>query len=517
MSKRAAFFNALAEELPSDTWGLRLQTELASHLEDAAYFDALEGKNETISEEHTLTALGTPHSILKEFHHAMTYKFPHTFILHALAAGLLATPLVYLSIIGVHTVLLAIPAFGALFCYFFFALAPILRHIDGRAMQGRIIAIIAGLPSLIVGIPMMLEILGTQVQSGDRIPLLISFGIGICTTFLAVYAAAWEVQQEQHRILQKTTIPGVLLINMRRILGITALIFVILALSMSIDAPGSMSTLAKAHFMLSVGLNAPNAILVFLSPITAGWISGIILTTSGLIALGFIGRYIAERKQKKTTSFPWGWIIVTLLTIPLVAFPPKANDIQNITWANIPHTKISETIERGQLGPFYGMMKYVNQNNPNTFSYYVSQDDRLPLQVKQLPDRIFSLTNIIDVNDLTLTTTLDPINGATMQTADVWCHWKNPTSMPFGPIDENGEPAYENEARVFFQNLSPLYCRDLWVGNKEILTVTQGSLDITSSDVTLSTDGDWMLFKHDTDTQHNGTLSPEEVYLIDLR
>jgi hypothetical protein len=517
MSQRTAFFDALTEELPDDAWGLRLQEELAAHLDDAVYFAALEGTPASIAEEQAFADLGSPNLILQEFRHAMTYKSPQAFFLHAIAAGLLATPLVYLGMIGSINVILALPVFGALFSYFLFALAPMLRHIDGRAMKGKIIAITAGLPTLLVGIPMIVSLFGTQVQDSDRIPLFISFLIGMLVTFLSAVAAAWEIGWEQRHTAKSTTILGTLRINALRILGFVAMTFVVLVLSMVQNAPSSMSTFAKVHFMVSSGIAAPNALVAFLSPVTAGWISGITLTASGLIALGFIGRYLLERKQKRTASLPWGWAIVALLTIPLVVFPPKANGIQNIIWTNIPHTNIAETIERSQLGPFYGMMKYVSQNQSDAFRYYVSQDDGMPLQVKQLPDHVFSLTDIQSVDNLTITAARYEIDGATMQLADIWCHWKNPVNSPAPTVTMDGEVIDQNGSKQYLQNSSPLYCSDLWVGDKEIFTVSTGTIDIASGDVTLSTNGDWMLFAHDTDTQENGTLSPEEVYLIDLR
>lgn len=517
MNQRTAFFDTLTEELPDDIWGLRLQEELSAHLEDAVYFGALEGKSETLAEEQALADLGSPKLILQEFHHAMTYKSPQAFFLHAIAAGLLATPLVYLAMISTYTVILALPVFGVLFAYFLFALAPMLRHIDGRAMKGKIIAIVSGLPALLVGIPMIISLFGTTVQTGDRFPLLVSFLVGMFVTVLSACTAAWEIGWEQRHPAKTTSITGTVRANALRILGFVAVVFAVVILAMVQVAPSTMSTLAKVRFMISTGLAAPNALVAFLSPITAGWISGIVVTGAGLIALGFIVRSLLERKEKKGASLPWGWIVVALLTIPLVAFPPKVEGIKNITWTNIPHTNISETIERGQLGPFYGMTKYVSQNQSDSFRYYVSQDDGMPLQVKQIPDRVFSLTNINTVNDLSITAARYEINGATMLTADVWCHWKNPTTAPFGPTNSDGSLSYQDGTKVLLQNGAPMYCSDLWVGEKEIFSATSGVIDIESNDITLSTDGKWMLFKHDTDTEHNANLSPEEVYLIDLR
>ncbi len=517
MSNRAAFFSALTEELPDDVWGLRLQEELSAHLEDAVYFGALEGKSETIAEEQALADLGSPKLILQEFRHAMTFKSSQAFYLHALAAGLLATPLVYLAMIATHTVILALPVFGVLFAYYTFSLRPLLRHIDGRAMRNHIIAIISGIPVLLVGIPMILATFGSTVSSSDRIPLIVSFGIGALIAIGSAIVSAWEILWEQRHASKKTTVLGTLHSFMTLALGFTSILFVMMFMVIGQNAPSSMSTLSKVHFLISTGLAAPNALIAFLSPITAGWISGIFLTGAGLIALGFIVRSFLDRKERKGVSLPWGWIVVALLTVPLVAFPPKADGIKNIAWTNIPHTNISETIERSQLGPFYGMTKYVSQNQSESFRYYVSQDDGMPLQVKQLPDRVFSLTNIKTIDDLTITAARYEIDGATMLTPGVWCHWKNPTTAPFGAVDEAGNLTHEDGTKVLMENGAPLYCSDLWVGEKQIFTVTSGIIDIGSSDVTLSADGNWMLLKHDTDTQQNAGLSPEEVYIIDLR
>lgn len=517
MSNRTAFFDALTEELPDDVWGNRLHAELAAHLEDAVYFGALQGKNETASEEQALADLGSPHLILQEFRHAMTYKSTKAFYLHALATGLLATPLIYLAMIATHTAIFALPVFVTLFSYYRLSLAPLLRHIEGRAMRSRIISIVTLIPSLVVGVPMILATFGAQISEGDRMPLIISFIIGIILTVISAATAAWEIDWEQRHPPKKTTAIGAIQKNIIVILCGTGIVFAVAMIAMAQIAPSSMSAIAKIHFIISTGLAAPNALVAFLSPITAGWISGIVITGAGLISLGFIIRSLIDRSQKKDELLPWGWIIVALLTIPLVVFPPKVTGIKNITWTDIPHTNISETIERAQLGPFYRMTKYVSQNQSESFRYYVSQDDGMPLQVKQLPDRVFSLTNIQSIESMTITAARFEIDGATTQMADIWCHWKNPETDPIPEMRIDDIVTDQTGEKVYLQNLSPLYCSDLWVGDKQIFVMESGIIDIAATDVTLSADGKWMLFKHDTDNQHNGNLSPDEVYLIDLR
>lgn len=514
MSERSAFFDALTEELPHDAWGDRLKEELEAHLEDAAYFSALEGNS--VSDTNAIHALGSPTLILQEFRHAMTYKSPQAFILHAIAAGLLATPLVYLGMIGVINVILALPIFGILFSYFLFALGPMLRHIDGRVIKGTLILLVSGTPSLVVGIPMLFSLASSSIDQNDRTMLAIGIILGIFLTIFSALIAAWEIEWEQkHALTEKNSTLGALRVNLLRILGIVALVFAVLFIAMIQNAPASMSTLESFRFMISSGIAAPNLLIDVMSWITATWISGVVLTGIGIIALGFIVRFIINRTQHKSTSWPWGWMILAFVTFSIVAFPPKANNIQHIAWSDIPHTNISEAIERAQVGPFYAMFKYVNQSNGQQ-RYYVAQEESQPLQVKQLPDRIFSLTNLTSVDDTTITAKREPIDGTATEIANIWCHWKNPTTGGMQIQNDDVDHDMTGE-KVFLENMGPLYCSDLWVGSKQIFTVTEGIIDIGPTDVTVSADGQWLLFMHDTDSQPDGQFSPQEVYLVDLR
>lgn len=509
MSQRTAFFDSLTEELPDDVWGLRLQEELAAHLDDAVYFGALEGKTETLAEEQALADLGSPTLILQEFRHAMTYKSLSAFFLHAAAVGFLAAPLVYLGSLLAHAPATLIPFTALLYAYFAFALAPVMRHIEGRRLRVNLALIASGIPVLLVCLPMMFAAFNVQIMSGDRPFLLASFIVAAFVTIGTALLAAWKPIDAQQSTAAKNA----------GIVVVLATLFLIASTSSYNGQP--MNALEKTRYLLSSMLATPNSFADILDPVTAAWISGLIATGAGMIALVFTIKGIVRKTQNRKETLPWIWGLIALFTLSLVLFPGKAPGIQNITWTDIPHTNISEIIERDQLGPFYGMAKYMNQGSMNSFSYFVSVEDGVPENgffVKQSLGNVFALSDLVSINDFTLTKDREEeISGAVMSVPEIWCHQKAIPGVLVQTGNENGDVFTDDlEGDVgYLANTSPLYCYDLYVGDKKIFDAPEG-IDI-GNNITLNDDATWMLFMHDTDRELMGTLSPTEVYLIDLR
>lgn len=509
MSQRAAFFDALTEELPDDAWGLRLQEELAAHLDDAVYFSALEGKTETLAEEQALADLGSPTLILQEFRHAMTYKSLSAFFLHAAAAGFLAAPLVYLGSL-LATIPFTLILFTALlYAYFTFALAPVMRHIEGRRLRVNLALIASGIPVLLVCVPMIFATSNSQIMGGDGSFLLASFMVAAGITVFTALLAAWKpITAKQNTVMKYAGITIVI-----------ATLFFLTSTSSIISA--DMNVFEKIRYLLSSMLATPNSFSAILDPVTAAWISGFIATGAGIIALIFTVKGVIQKTRNRKESFPWGWAFIACFTLSLLLFPGKAPGIQNIAWTDIPHTNISEQIERSQLGPFYGMAKYMNQDTLNSFSYFVSVEDGVPENgffVKQFPGSVFALSNLVDINDFTLTKNREEeISGAAMSVPEIWCHQKAIPGVLVQTSNENGDVFTDDlEGDIgYLANTSPLYCYDLYVGDKKIFDAPEG-IDI-GNNITLNDDATWMLFMHDTDRELMGTLSPTEVYLIDLR
>lgn len=511
MNSRSRFFEELVDGLPNDSWGQRLQEELDAHLEDAVLFATLEGIPEPDAERDAVTRLGSPKQIIHEFRHAMTYKSLSAFVLHAVAVGLLVSPVVYFMILLAHSPVLLPAIFGVLYAFYSFGLRPVMRHIEGRKLRVQLAAIASLIPITLIGVPMMIHILNPAFNApADRTWLSLGFFLAAGLTIAAAMTATWKpISKTKENLVQNLSfvLLGLIVLLMGIVQG---------------PVPNDLNIFQKIRFLASSAITAPNAIAEILSPVSAAWVSGAIVLGTGLIALFFVIQSLNRKRQGEKESFPWAWSVVAVFTLSLVFFPGKASTLEGITWA-VPHTKLSETIERSELGPFYEMVEYLNQGNSNSFNYFISVEDGAPENgfiVKQYPNRVFAISNMQSVDSFTITDLgTAEMDGAAMNQADVWCHQKSIPGAIVEITDTDGNVAVENvDGQVaYLANQSPLYCSDLYVGEKKIFDAPNGINFGFESTVTINDNGTWMLWKHDTDGEIHATLSPEEIYLIDLR
>lgn len=513
MTTRSAFFDALASELPDDDWGARLQEELSAHLEDAVYFAALNGTPESAAEQTALSDLGSPTLILQEFHHAMTYKTPSSFILHAIGVGLVASPIFLLATLFLRVGPFAIPPFIVLFALYVVLLAPIYRHIDGRAMDRWIPMIVSGIPLLLVVLPLIWSLASSlTIHSQDQLYLLgltiLSYVINLCIVW---FATSFLLDRYKHAATSQKK--GRDWSPIIRIFSIVASLFFIASTLLndvffvrhpSLQAFKPLLTITILRKMLDGMFVFSNAIFGEISPITSTWTLGIILSGIGIIGTYFIIAALVDRIKHRTSSFPWLWLAAMIYVVTLVGFSPTTSHVQ-VQMNDIPNVNISESIEKSELGPFYTMGKYLNAHSINpVFHYNLSAADHGDsLEIQQSGDHVFTISHLRSVDSYTMTSKVQDTTSfqTTNFQANIWCHSINA-----------GE-------KVSLANGSPMYCSDLYVGDLKIFDAPQG-IDIggNTSSVTLSADGNWLLFSHDTDNDlHQAELSPSEVYLIDLR
>jgi len=404
MNDRSAFFDALSEELPADVWGLRLQEELSAHLEDAVYFGALQGKSETIAEEQALTDLGSPTLILQEFRHAMTYKSPQAFVLHAIGVGLLASPIVFVAtMFFIITTPVSVPVYAILLAFYIRALAPLFRHIESGRMARTITAIVTGIPFLIITIPFIYSIVtafDSTVGVSDKPYLLvtsvlaglINITAGIIATRYLLKKAATEKNMKKYPERKASSTP----LNVSA--GVFAVFVVLSTIAQHSPTIQQLRWLPALRWIIDQLFTVSNTLSDIIPPVTAVWITGIIFCGAAMVSTYFVALAIRDRAKKVDTSFPWVWLAVAVYTIALVAFPPTTNTLP-VSWSDLPHVSISEHVERQELGPLYGMAKYLNRKSQNVFSYHLSNtDSQNAFEVQQYPNHVFTISNIASVD-----------------------------------------------------------------------------------------------------------------------
>ncbi len=515
MSNRTAFFDALTEELPDDVWGNRLHTELAAHLEDAVYFGALQGKNETIAEEQALADLGSPHLILQEFRHAMTYKSPQAFVLHAIGVGLAASPLLYIV-----TLFLRVPPVSAIFflllvAFYVHTLSPILRHIESRSFQKNMIAIVTGIPIAIVTIPLTIAFFTAPASLQDAstpLFMVILGAIGGVLNIVAAIFATRYVRAQQAAAIEKGKSIEPKNNTHLRTLSIVAIVFIATSTLLEWFPVKNLAIIPKIQWLFTTMITATNAFSGVISPLSGIYITGIVVGGLGIIGTCFVIQFFVHRTKQKTQSFPWLWLVAMVYAVSLLMVPAPLNTEQvNVSW-NVPYKNVSAVIERQELGPFYIMAKYLNRNTQQAFEYHLSSPDLgNTFELQQYPDHVFTLSNISTVDSYTTTTRIeDTVSfGATMNTEGIWCHY-------FANSAESTDPITPTGTRKELWN-GPTYCTDLYVNDKKVFDAPQG-IDIgRDASITVSNDGKWLLWAHDTDTFLQGSFTPTEVYLIDLR
>ncbi|MEK7632351.1 MAG: hypothetical protein AAB473_01005 [Patescibacteria group bacterium] len=518
MNQRTAFFDVLTEELPADVWGLRLQEELSAHLEDAVYFGALEGKSETIAEEQALADLGSPKLILQEFRHAMTYTSPQAFVLHAIGVGLLASPIVFVAtIFFIIATPVSVPVYAILLALYIHALAPIFRHIESGRMARTITAIATGVPFLIITIPFVYSVVtafDATVGASDKPYLLITsilaglinITAGIIATRYLLKKAAIEKSMKKHPERKVSSTP----------LNVSAIIFTVFVILSTIAQHNptiqQLRWLPELRWIIDRLFTVSNTLSDIIPPVTTVWITGIIFCGVAMIGAYFVGLAIRDRAKKIATPFPWAWLAVTVYTITLIAFPPTVSTL-SVSWSDLPNISISERVERQELGPLYGMAKYLNRISQNVFSYHLSNPDLGgTFEIQQYPNHVFTISNIASVDSYNITSRIEDTVSFSSSTSivNIWCHY-----FPTDALQT--DPPMTPDQRVDLWNGAPMFCSDLYVGEKKIFDAPQG-IDIgRDASITVSTDGKWLLFAHGVDSEIHGSFSPTEIHLIDLR
>jgi len=249
--------------------------------------------------------------------------------------------------------------------------------------------------------------------------------------------------------------------------------------------------------------------LVF-TRVTVCLIIGILVLSfllAGIYLYAFSKKDVSARYKKQKLICAMILISYSLyLLLPLNKIPePK------MEW-KVPTVKISEKIEKNELGIFYHLTKYINQDEGFAFHYQACSSNNI-FTIVQSEEKVLSIdTGKIDKSD------------------------KMPFAVFSKNINRSGIPCEQHYNNIFIDNKSsiegfdclndikkpdlnsngnPLYhstCEKLTYNGKEIFAESYPDSSDTIDDITLSQNKEWALINVE-----NGIYATHELYLIDLR
>ena len=498
----------LKRTLPKSAYADRLQEELSDHFDDAVYAEMIAGTKETPAIEKTITRLGSTSVIAKEFYTSMRHQSPSSLYLEAAAIGFFSVPIYVLMLaLGPQVAstmgLVVFPVSGIIFFYRI-TLASLLRFVESREHLPYLLGVILGIPTIVV----FVVIRGWRFGfSGNPTPEMHGFYLYLIICGASAVGASLyysrKIYHDQLLITQGNQQPstfnqilttyGVMILSM--LLLASTLITTFVHAAVRDPLASILFPLAMIRFVPEFFVNA--AITFFPDLVLMYWITGI-----AVAAVTFVSMYHVMRNLLKGQcgwkTLPWFPLAVVSYGVCLLLFP-SVNMHRAEPVFSVPSKSISEVIERKELGPFYPMVKYLNDKE-GRFTRYTIATIKDGFEISQKGNKQFTLKNLQSVDSMDLVGPTSTTSESAFTLADVSCF----------------DVGQQITVRSSTTNPSDVQtCHDLYINGKKVFEMpgNDGSMALSlRSDVAVSENGEWALIN-----LYTFFYDPNEVYLVDLR
>lgn len=512
------FLNEIEKELGKGAEAERFHEEIRDHLDDS-----LNDPINTHTQEEATQSLGEPSLLSSSFHSYSMQKNFFVFLSEVLFVSILSTPLFLVLFMAVYmgtqdvmfsdpSVALTIPStiitsgvavIVSLSLLALLYLTQVPRIFVEFPFGTRHIPWIAGLFGLPLGMLcfLLIDMLGSRTTDFQAIILTfvtIFLLVAVVPFFYGIQRARTRTQTK-HRTRERRQ-------RLSTFFGGSVLLYILMhriLLWTIVHSPA----LEERLFPQTAG--GPPLLMVVLMPLTFFEMFGLNLLSStttlhifwthvGYRILGVLlvvliissGIQVVRALRSTPRRLSWTHSIVAIYALSLLTLGPLTNTSPNIT---VPSAKISEIIERQQLGPFYRMTKYLNSFEAFYGQYLVLFRSGQFVIEQTNGGQTFLLNSGSDVQHFSLEKAPKDFQTFTFFPTD---------NIPFECRDSSAP----NEFSV-----SDYTCKELTYKGKTIFTMPEDNR-LWMKTAAVSDDGQWAVI---VVTQEVDTVN--EVYLLDLR
>lgn len=406
---------------------------------------------------------------------------------------------------GFNLILSAIISFGIDYAFFkivFWRLAP---HIKNK--RDKIVATVIFL-TLVTALYIVLDL--TSMTAGSMFlwdnfrDFLIPLS-AISMYYLAICIAFKIITPRRRKILSIPLNPYLLLAGFWLIL--VASIFASYQRIETSDGIWQFMSAALLPLVLTTdvcfNLILGNLLSLAFAPVTACLIIG-----SLVLAILLAGVYLYMSLQKDTATGHKQWksvFAIALISYSLYLFLPlyKISEPE-IGWT-VPVSKISENIERDELGFFYHLSKYINQDEGFAFHYQTCADDNV-FTIVQSSEKVFFLeTDTAKTSDAIPQTVFK--ENISSEKASCNQDHNGDFADGFTCLDKNGKPYADS-----IGNVPSSSCEKLDYNGKEIFAESSLGSFGRVNNIVITENKKWAMIEIE-----NGIYTTEEIYLVDLR
>ncbi|MFA6896829.1 MAG: hypothetical protein WCQ96_00890 [Patescibacteria group bacterium] len=246
-----------------------------------------------------------------------------------------------------------------------------------------------------------------------------------------------------------------------------------------------------------------NLLSLTFSPATTCLIIGSLIL---VILLAGIYLFVSSKKDTATRHRQWRSVFaMTLISYSLYLLLPLYKISEpKIDWT-VPVSKISENIERDELGLFYHLSKYINQDEGFAFHYQACADGNV-FTIVQSSEKVFLLeTDTAKTSDAIPQAVFKENVGSGKISCDQ--DHNGDFANGFTCLDKNGKPYAD-----YIGSAPSSFCEKLDYNGKEIFANSSLGSFGSLNNIVITGNKEWAIIEIES-----GFYATEEIYLVDLR
>ena len=512
------YVDDIVRDLPHSKYTSRFHEELLEHLEDSEE-DLTYQKIPNIPEK-IMKKIGNKKTLTKsyvDFYNRYCHNlWPLEFLIY-IPLSILIFIMVFFTVFFctidsavwymevLSFIFSAIISFGIAYAFFkvvFWRLAPHIRRERGKIITVLLLTLVPTLYNIIV-------ITSTAAENAlpwDTFTDLSMPLSAMSIYYLAVCVAFKIIIPRRQKSLSIPLNPNLFLVGFWLILSTS----IIASRQNTETLDGAWQLLGAALLPLNLATDVClNLILGSLLCLTFARVTVCLIMGVLVLSLLLAGVYLYTSSKKDNSAGHKRWksvYAIALISYSLYLLLPlyKINEPE-MDW-KVPVSKISENIERDELGIFYHLSKYINQDEGFAFHYQACSDENI-FTIVQSSEKIFLLkTETANTSDKIPPAVFSENVGANI----IPCEQPHNGEFADGFVclDGNDNP-YTDFAGNALDNSS---CEKLNYNGKEIFAKSNLDPSRRINNIIITKNKEWALIEIE-----NGIYATEEIYLVDLR
>lgn len=512
------YVDDIVQDLPRSKYTSRFREELLEHLEDSA--KELSNQNVNNISEKVMQKIGNKKALTKSYvdfyNRYCSNLWPLEFLIYipiSISIFIMVFSTVFFCTIDsavwymevLSFIFSAIISFGIAYAFFkivFWRLAPHIKRKGRKAMAVTLLTLVPTLYNIIVVTSATAEhalLWNTFTDLFMPLSAMSIYYLAVCIAFKIIIPRRREGPSVPLN-------PYLLLVGFWMILAAS----IVTSRQNTETLDGAWQLLGAALFPLNLttdiflNLILGSVLCLAFARVTVCLIIGVLILS--LLAAG-VYLYMSSKKDTSAGHKQWkSACAIALISYSLYLLLPlyRINEPE-MDW-KVPASKVSEKIEKDELGIFYHLSKYINQDEGFAFHYQACANNNV-FTIVQSSEKIFLLeTEVANTSNKMPPAVFSENVGANI----IPCEQPHNGEFADGFVclDGNDSP-YIDFAGNALDNSS---CEKLNYNGKEIFTKSNLDPSRRINNIIVTENSKWALIEIE-----NGTYATEEIYLVDLR